>query len=293
MEGSLPTAAKRRLITLPAFSRRIKAFEQWLGKPVLERGPNRVQIAPALRDNEAELRALLSRVEELRTRLKHHDPASTTITLAAQHAAIPATFAQMASRARRSLPNIRFRLQAGNQSDCFSMFVRQDANILMIYEMQSASPYSFDDRVKRTSLRTDQLVLVAGPALAATVNEAGELSADTPAIVFPTGSYFGSLLTELRKPFSTRERSANPVVDSAFTMGIKDWVLEGIGVAWLPLSLTSHEIQSGQLIDLSERYKRVDLEIVLYWRTPQPAIEALVRLWSGHANILPLSAQPG
>lgn len=278
-EGSLAAAAARRHITQPAFSRRIKAFEQWLGKPVLERGPNRITIAPALRHNEPELRALLSRIEDLRASLKHHEPATTTVTLAAQHSAVPTTFAELSLAARRKMPNVRFRLHAANQSDCLSMFVRRDADILMFYESPDDKPYSFDDSVARTALRTDQLTLVASPELASNADETGKLAANNPAIVYPTGSYFGGLLSRFNKPFATRELSANPVVDSAFTMGIKDCVLQGVGVAWLPLSLIHREVESGDLIDLSKQHSRVDLEVVLYWWSPDPTVEALMHLW--------------
>jgi len=279
-EGSLAAAAERRHITQPAFSRRIKAFEQWLGKPVLERGANRIRIAPALRHNEPELRALRSRIEDLRARLRHHDPATTTVTLAAQHSTVTTTFAEMSLLARRDMPNVRFRLHAANQSDCLSMFVRRDADILMFYESPEDKPFSFEDSVTRTAIKTDQLALVANPALASNTDETGMLATDNPAIVFPTASYFGGLLSRFNKPFSTRELSANPVIDSAFTMGIKDCVLQGVGLAWLPLSLTHREIESGELIDLSDRHSRIDLEVVLYWRAPDPSVESLMRLWS-------------
>jgi len=283
-EGSLAAAAKRRHITQPAFSRRIRAFEQWLGQPILERGANKVRIAPILRHNEAELRALQSRIHELRSQLKHYDPTITTITLAAQHSAVLTTFAQMSLAARQAMPNLRFKLQAANQNDCLSMFVRGDADILMFYQTTDARPYGFDHSVAEMTLKSDQLVLMAGRALASKVDKNNRLTADTPAIVFPTNSYFGNLLSRFGKPFSTRELTANPTVDSAFTMGIKDWVQQDIGVAWLPLSLTEQAIKSGDLINLSASgglYSPIDLKVVLYWRTTNPTVQALVDVWHG------------
>ena len=41
-EGNMTRAANRRNITQPAFSRRIRGFEDWLGTPVLERKVNSV-----------------------------------------------------------------------------------------------------------------------------------------------------------------------------------------------------------------------------------------------------------
>ena len=47
-EGNMTRAAARRNITQPAFSRRIRGFEDWLGVTVLQRGTNRVDISAAL-----------------------------------------------------------------------------------------------------------------------------------------------------------------------------------------------------------------------------------------------------
>ena len=50
-EGNMTRAAARRNITQPAFSRRIRGFEDWLGTTVLQRGTNRVDISAALVSN--------------------------------------------------------------------------------------------------------------------------------------------------------------------------------------------------------------------------------------------------
>ena len=47
-EGNMSRAARRRNVTQPAFSRRIRSFENWLGRPIVTRTTNRVEIAPAL-----------------------------------------------------------------------------------------------------------------------------------------------------------------------------------------------------------------------------------------------------
>ena len=87
-EGNMTRAAARRNITQPAFSRRIRGFEDWLGVTVLQRGTNRVDISAALVSNEVEIRALVARLKDLRAKIAHFDPASSTVSIAAQHAPI-------------------------------------------------------------------------------------------------------------------------------------------------------------------------------------------------------------
>ena len=120
-EGNQTRAAARRNITQPAFSRRIRSFEDWLGITVLDRGTNRVEISAALMSNEAEIRALVDRVRDLRTKIVHFDPASSTITIAAQHAPVFSTFPDMAVRAKHHLPALKFRMRPGNLRGCAVM----------------------------------------------------------------------------------------------------------------------------------------------------------------------------
>jgi len=87
-EGNMTRAAARRNITQPAFSRRIRSFENWLGVRVLDRGTNKINITPTLRSNESEIRALVTRINDLKGKLAHYDPASTIVSIAAQHSPI-------------------------------------------------------------------------------------------------------------------------------------------------------------------------------------------------------------
>ena len=57
-EGNMSRAARRRNVTQPAFSRRIQSFENWLGRPIVKRAANRVEIEPALSENIVELQAV-------------------------------------------------------------------------------------------------------------------------------------------------------------------------------------------------------------------------------------------
>ena len=116
-EGNLTRAAARRNITQPAFSRRIRAFEDWLGAPILDRLANRVEISQALAANEGDIRAIVARLREMRANIAEFDKAKSSITIAAQHAPVFSTFPDMALRATAAFPNLSFRLRAGDLPD--------------------------------------------------------------------------------------------------------------------------------------------------------------------------------
>jgi DNA-binding transcriptional LysR family regulator len=279
-EGNMTRAANRRNITQPAFSRRIRGFEDWLGTPVLDRKVNRVDLSPSLAANEPEIRALTARIHELRGRISTYDPASTTTTIAAQHASIYSTFPDMALRALQEFPSLKFRVRAGNQRDCVSMFLRGDATMLMFYEAEGAAPLPFGDTVKRGTWGDDRLVPVVGGSMRYAVAGDGSIPGDSPAIIYPEESHFGSMFGGAEKPFATRSQTVNPVYETAFSNGIKELALKGLGVAWLPVSMTHQEIESGALVSLSGRYGSLALNIVLYADMQDDTASTLLGVWS-------------
>ncbi|EBA12227.1 LysR family transcriptional regulator [Roseobacter sp. CCS2] len=278
-EGNLSRAAARRNITQPAFSRRISGFENWLGVTVLERGTNRVEISPSLLANEEEIRALIARLRELRTRIGHFDASRATVEIAAQHAATCSTFPDMALRAKSQYPGVQFRIRAGNLHDCVSMFLRGDTSMLLCYEAESAGTLQFGPDIRRGLWGHDYLVPVVGGALRYKVRDNGDVPMDTPAIVYPADSYFGQVLQKGQRPFGTAGSDANPFSVTAFSSGTREMVLKGLGVGWLPFSMVYQEIESGALISLANQYGQERLQVAIYADCRVEMAKTLMDLW--------------
>lgn len=278
-EGNMTRAAARRNITQPAFSRRIRSFEDWLGVTVLERGTNRVELRPSLVSNEAEIRALVQRLRDLRGKIAHFDPASSTISIAAQHAPVFSTFPDMALRAKRSFPALKFRMRAGNLRDCVTLFLRGDVSMLLCYESTHAGPLPFGQSIRRELWGFDYLVPVVGGAMRYAVRDNQQLAESTPAIIYPENSYFGEVLKQNERPFGTQGHAANPVCETAFSSGIKELVLNGIGIGWLPYSMVYREIEAGDLISLGNSYGKESLEVAIYADTTDEMSLALLDVW--------------
>lgn len=278
-EGNMTRAAARRHITQPAFSRRIRSFEDWLGSTVLERGTNRVDIGPALRANEAEIRALVSRLRDLRTKIVHFDPGNSTVSIAAQHAQVFSTFPDLALRARQHLPALKFRLRAGNHRDCVTMFLRGDATMLLCYESDKAAPLPFDTTIRRALCGLDFLIPVVGGPLRYALRDNSEPPPDTPAIVYPDTSYFGDVLQSTGRAFGTQDNSSNPVCETAFSNGVKQLVLKGMGIGWMPYSLAHREIESGDLVSLANVLGRERLEVAAYANVKDEMSLSLLDIW--------------
>ncbi len=279
-ERNLTRAAARQNISQPAFSRRIRSFEDWLGIQILERKTNRIEISPALVSNEAEIRALVAHLRELRTRIAQFDPAGSTVAIAAQSASVYSGFPEMAQSARAAFPAIRFRLRAGNLKDCLTLFLRGETGLLLYHETQNAQPVQFGADVRRGSRGQDALIPVIGGALWASLPGPGVVPADTPSIVYPDNSYFGEVLGRNQRPFATAGFSRTPVCQTASTSGIKALVLGGLGIGWLPLSMARHEIDSGALVSLATELGTEPLDVAIYAHKNDEMAVHLVEFWT-------------
>lgn len=285
-EGNMTRAASRRNITQPAFSRRIRGFEDWLGTQVLHRGTNSVDISQALSANEVEIRALISRIRDLRSKIAQFDPASSTISIAAQHAPVISTFPDMALRAKQRFPSLKFRLRAGNLRDCVTMFLRGDTTMLLCYESKIAGPLPFGDTIRREIWGIDYLVPVIGGSLRYTVKDNGDVPPDTPSIVYPEASYFGAFLRTAERPFATAEFSRNPVCETAFSSGVKELALNGTGIGWIPFSMAHREIESGSLISLAQNIGQEQLRVTIYGDRRDAAAMSLLDVWRAQKQAL-------
>lgn len=273
-EGNMSRAARRRNVTQPAFSRRIQSFELWIGRPIVKRSANRVEIEPALLANTGELQALVVHVEELRRRIARYDPSSSTVTIAAQHSLIMSSFSDFAALAQERFPLISFRLRAGNQNECVSVFLSGEASLLMCYEREGGNEMPFDASIIRSVWGRDRLVSVVGGPMRFELYPDGRPRPDAPVILYPPSSFFGELLGGVG-PQTPR---LGPVVaESAFTAGIKEMALAGLGVAWLPMSLIHAEVQSGALIVCNGVSETIPLQITLFAR---PSDASAARLCS-------------
>jgi len=272
-EGNMSRAARRRNVTQPAFSRRIRGFETWLGRPIIKRDSNRMEIEPALLANSGELEALVGHVRELRQRIAGYDPGRSIVTIAAQHSLIQSAFPEFAAAARQRYPMISFRVRAANHNDCISLFLRGEASLLMCYERDNDVELPFDDGIVRSVWGQDRLVPVVGGSLRFLLPVDGRPPANLPVITYPPRSFFGETLT--RAGVTSVNDDSHVVAESAFSAGVKEMALAGLGLAWLPMSLIYNEVQNGSLVICNQDNDTVPLRISLF---AQPSNKAAAQL---------------
>lgn len=122
----------------------------------------------------------------------------------------------------------------------------------------------FDGSILRSVWGRDRLVPVVGGPLRFSLKATGIPPPDTMMIRYPPGSFFADMLDLGSTAYSNH---AGPtVVESAFTAGIMEMALAGLGLAWLPMSLVYNEVQSGALAVCNNDNETLPLRISLFAR---------------------------
>ena len=100
--GSFSSAAKRRFVTQPAFSRRIRAIEDYIGTELFDRDHKPVGLKPSISSHQEDIKRLVTQMKDLVYELRRQGREThNRIIIASQHA-ITATRAPRSSRCCRS-----------------------------------------------------------------------------------------------------------------------------------------------------------------------------------------------
>jgi len=262
-ERNFSAAAARRNMTQPAFSRRIRALEQWIGRDLLMRGPNRIEFSSTLAECEPQIRAMLAHLQQLRSQLQAPETNSDPLVITTQHSLSVSVVPEIVQKTKSSNPKLRVRLRTQNRDMAMSVFLRHEADILISYEGRNLPEVPFDDTVSSYVWRRDALIPIVGGNMRYKLSADNRLPKSSNIVSYPAESYFGQIIENFQQ---TQRLSLNGpvVVESAFSAGIVQFVLAGTGAAWLPHSMVHDDVISGDVVILSRDYGRIPLDITLF-----------------------------
>lgn len=260
-EQSISRAAERRHVTQPAYSRRIRQLEQWLGVELVDRGTKPIKLRASALALEDEVRELVNRFYAMRSRV--HE-SSERVTFVAQHTLAISRFPTLIREVKRRLPESSYRVVPANYEECESLFY-SEADLLLCYQTQQRH-FDFSHKtVRKLELGHDRLVPVASTSLA---EQLGELSPGVaiPLLMYQQGGFMAETLAAFCLPEMIREFRVESICESAFSASLKGMALAGMGVAWLPGDIIQQEITDGSLVSYGALLGEVELDIVLYYR---------------------------
>lgn len=265
-ERSFTNAAQRRNVTQPAFSRRIKSMENWLGFKCVVRSGSSVTVTAEALATEGRIRSLISQMNELKSYIASEAPQKKRIVFTAPHTLSIHLFPSLIKFLNKAAGEVEYtyRLKSSYKEDCLAVFLRGDADIFICNEEigKSSIPPSF--QCERIILGADKLIPVMGKAWANHLNDEGLSAEHLPIITYPEDSYLWRMVGQDSLPKLMARHKLETVCETALSAGVKELALEGMGLGWLPKGFVRKDLEQGNLINLEKSYGFSPMSLTLY-----------------------------
>lgn len=265
-ERSFTRAAELRHVTHPAFGRRIRALEAWAGTPLIESGSGPVRLTPAgeaFRDTaEQMVRTLAQSHDELQAvagRQAH------VITVATGRTLARTIVADWLARHSGVLQQAEIRVITRTLDETVLMLQRGEVGFALLYHHAAIAVRLDGRQFSHLTVVHDKLVPVArtdadGKALF-DLAQTGTVPA--PYLAFSHSMALGRLVEDhlASHPLKPQLRRC---IDCDSADANYEYVLKGLGVAWMPWSMVQRDCQDGRLAVAGDSSLNVHFDVRLY-----------------------------
>ncbi|GLU28978.1 LysR family transcriptional regulator [Brucella sp. NBRC 12950] len=285
-ELNFSAAATRRNVTQPAFSRRIKMLEQWLGAPLLRRTSRSVALTNAGRIFYLRASVIIRDIKRAREETREAaGKAERNLSIASTHALsftfVPRWMLQTIGHSSISSAS----LITDSYAECEALLLSGDAVFLICHRRPETKNKLTTRQFMSQTISQDVLVPLSAPG------ENGEprwsldqATADRPIpqLSYASASGLGRILEEYWS-----ENRSRPALQTQFSSDLAatllEMVKEGQGVAWVPLSLAERDIKAGQLARAGGHEFDIPVDITLIRPTTRLSLHA-EQFWQKAVN---------
>ena len=263
-------AAEARHMTQPAFSRRIRALEDWLGVPLVDRDAASFALTESGRWLIEIARDQVARVERLPAEARAvADARALTLHFASTHALsltfVPAWLRSLEER----VPTVPIELMSDVLQRCEDSMLEQRVDFLLCHAHPQV-PGRLDRRFPSAVIGHDALLPVAAPGpnerRGSRARHRLDVTGDgdeVPILAFSAESGLGRIVSALRGDAIEKARGRTVFTAHLATV-LRSMALEGRGVAWLPRSLIDDDLRARRLVAAAPLSWRVALDIRIF-----------------------------
>jgi len=261
---SFSKAAIARHVTQPAFSRRIRALENWLGVSLIDRSSYPTGFTAAGEEFLKFARQAIVDTYSLRESLRGDMNATGRITIRSQHSLTVSFLPKWLQTLEPLVSDKLIQVHANDLHDAVDSFIAGSGNFLLCYASENTINSLTREDIECLQIGTDSLVPVTGVDGQGNPLHQLENNAPLKTLNYPTTSFFGKLIQTECMPRLGSDIQLDQVYENALSEALKASVLSGYGIAWLPKTLITNELATHQLMLLAPPLMTVSLKIQLF-----------------------------
>jgi len=264
--GSFSRAAEERHMTQPAFSRRVRALEDWLGVVLVDRTTHPATLTEAGEWFRSVAQDLLARVEQIPDEARAMvDATSATLRIASTHA-LSFTFLPSWLRSLESRITVGpIRLVSDVMQQCEALMAQGRVQFLLCHSHDHVPLHLSSVHSRSALVGSDVLIPVSAPDTDGKPKYALSASRGrrVPVLAYSAESGIGRIVRALRGDVLD-EAHAEAVFTAHLASVLKTMALDGRGVAWLPKTLMGEDLANGRLVSVDEAAWAIEVDIRLF-----------------------------
>ncbi|MGL5116437.1 MAG: LysR family transcriptional regulator [Beijerinckiaceae bacterium] len=294
-EGSFSRAASLRNVTQPAFSRRVRALEDWLGATLFDRSSTPVTLTRHGEEFQKHARQIVDEALAVRADFRLAQRADDQLVRVVALNSISVTVAPgLIAAYRANRPKGRVELISLQGLDThYDALDAGAAHVLLAFGRAPGGRKAAN--YEELTLREDAFVPVATPAFVAARGGTGLPSGKSalPVAAYGLFSFSHGFVAEPMDRLG-RERPLDVVLESALSEAQKALALQGLALAFVPESLAAAELASGALVVALGPEYRVPMAVRAIRRADlaHPAALAFWKTLPGHMPHRHVTASP-
>lgn len=280
--GNFSQAAIMGNVSQPAFSRRIKALEQWVGTPLVDRSSQPVGLTDAghqmLEAGEQALSRLENEREHVRDALSRPD--RYLVTFATQHSIGWRFYPAWLEAFENAFGPIISRLRADNLPNCIDDLKKREVDFVIAYQSDFSTSMARFPMLESLVIGQDQLIPVCkcGPDGQAIFDLGDTSETAVPYLRFGPTAPIGRHVEPLLRARGIEDR-LSVIYENSMVGALRIRVRDGQGVAWLPRSLVQPDIDNRMLAEAGRKDWSIGLDIRLH-RTKDHTNPLTRKIWT-------------
>lgn len=277
--GNFSRAADDRHVTQPAFGRRVRALEEWLGAELFDRSSQPVRLTETGVWFQSVARDLLAQVARVPEEARAVAEVNANILrFAATHALsftfMPAWLRRLESHTMGG----RIQLESDMLENCQALIEHGKVQFVVCHVHAQAPGRLHAEAYPSASIGKDILIPVSAvDTHARPLHLLESRGSPVSLLTYSDASGLGRILRKTRYA-DLKKLSTETFFTAHLASVLRTLVLDGRGIAWLPKSLIEEDLASGRLVPAAPDEWWVDLEIRLY-RDRKPMGRAAETLW--------------
>lgn len=279
--GSFSRSAELRHVSQPAFSRRIRALEAWLGVALLDRSAYPTRLTEAGEAFKGPAIDMVNRLYATRAQLRGHQAiANDALVVAVPHTLAFAFFPAWLARLKASFGDVPTRLVAGNVHDVVLMLAEGGCDLLLCYHHPVHPVWLDPARFEGLTLAREHVrpYIPRHRTGEPGWRLPGSAKSPIPFLRYGPGAYLRRMVDTIL------ERAAEPAhlalqYESDMAESLKGMLLAGHGLAFLPDSAVGRELERGEVVCAGGPEWALEMEVRIY-RDRANRRPEVTRLWA-------------